>query len=100
MVKIMVRKLFNNKLFKLIFLIPLLIVPLVLFILPSDFFDEGDSVCLSVMLFNIECYGCGMTRAIMHFIHFDCIPNTVFRVDKNRFISTWKKDYKVVLIVV
>lgn len=73
MVKIMVRKLFNNKLFKLIFLIPLLIVPIVLFILPSDFFDEGDSVCLSVMLFNMECYGCGMTRAVMHFIHFDFI---------------------------
>ncbi|MAJ07174.1 MAG: hypothetical protein CL827_10010 [Crocinitomicaceae bacterium] len=73
MVKIMVRKLFNNKLYKIVFLIPLLIFPLVLFILPSNFFDEGESVCLSVTLFNMECYGCGMTRAVMHFIHFDFI---------------------------
>lgn len=69
----MVKKLFNNKFFKITFLIALLLVPLVLFNLPSNFFDEGESVCLSVMLFNKECYGCGMTKAVMHFIHFNFI---------------------------
>lgn len=46
-------------------------MPLVLLILPADFFDHGQSVCLSVLLFDTECYGCGMTRAIQHLIHLD-----------------------------
>jgi Protein of unknown function (DUF2752) len=44
-------------------------IPLILLILPSDYFDNGTSKCLSVMLLDVECYGCGMTRAIMHLIH-------------------------------
>ena len=49
----------------------LLIVPVVLLILPADFFDNGQSICISVLLFDETCYGCGMTRAIQHLIHFD-----------------------------
>jgi len=43
----------------------------VLLILPATYFDTGQSMCVSVMLFNIQCYGCGMTRAIQHLIHLD-----------------------------
>ena len=43
----------------------------VLLILPATFFDSGQSICVSMLLFNKECYGCGMTRAIQHLIHFD-----------------------------
>jgi hypothetical protein len=39
--------------------------------MPSDYFDSGETVCLSVRLFNMECYGCGLTRSIMHLIHFE-----------------------------
>jgi hypothetical protein len=46
-------------------------VPLVLLLLPSTFFDHGQTVCLSVFLLDMECYGCGITRAIMHLIHGD-----------------------------
>lgn len=28
-------------------------------------------MCLSKVLAGMECYGCGMTRAIMHLIHLD-----------------------------
>jgi Ni/Fe-hydrogenase subunit HybB-like protein len=28
-------------------------------------------MCLSRLLFDIECWGCGMTRAVMHFHHFE-----------------------------
>lgn len=45
--------------------------PLVLILLPKDFFDYGESICLSKLLANMECYACGMTRAVMHFIHLD-----------------------------
>ena len=54
-----------------IFLATLLIIPLVLLLLPSAFFDSGNSVCMSVVFFDRECYACGMTRAIQHLIHLD-----------------------------
>jgi hypothetical protein len=47
------------------------IIPLVLVLMPKDFFDKGTSLCLSKTIAGIECYACGMTRAIMHLIHFD-----------------------------
>ncbi len=46
-------------------------IALVLLILPADYFDEGQSVCVSVLLFDLNCYGCGMTRAVQHFIHLE-----------------------------
>lgn len=46
-------------------------VPVTLLILPADYFDSGESLCLSVRLFGMECYACGMTRAVMHLIHLD-----------------------------
>ena len=42
-----------------------------LMILPATYFDTGRATCLSVILFDRECYGCGMTRGIQHLIHFD-----------------------------
>jgi hypothetical protein len=47
------------------------LAPFLLWLLPATFFDDGESVCLSVQLAGIECYACGMTRAVMHFIHLD-----------------------------
>ncbi|HBF20674.1 MAG TPA: hypothetical protein DDW81_11285 [Cryomorphaceae bacterium] len=39
--------------------------------LPADHFDHGEPVCVSTVLFDTECYGCGMTRAIQHLLHAD-----------------------------
>ena len=44
---------------------------LFLFFLPADYFDKGQSMCLSVVFFDIECLGCGLTRGIMHLMHLD-----------------------------
>ena len=49
----------------------IVLTPVVLLILPGDFFDNGESICLSKVLFNTECFACGMTRACMHLIHFE-----------------------------
>src|SRR4051812_25187322 len=49
----------------------LLVTPAVLLLLPPDQFDSGRSICLSQLLLNIECYGCGMTRGIQHLLHGD-----------------------------
>ena len=53
---------------KLVFIV---LAPIVLLILPSDFFDNGRSICLSQLLFGMECPACGLTRGIMHLIHLD-----------------------------
>ncbi|MEO0403430.1 MAG: DUF2752 domain-containing protein [Bacteroidota bacterium] len=49
----------------------LLVFPIVVWLLPKDYFNEGDTVCLSVALLDTTCPGCGMTKALMHFYHFD-----------------------------
>ena len=54
-----------------LYLLFLIIIPFIFIFLPINFFDSGDSICLSVVFFNKECYGCGMTRAIQHLIHLD-----------------------------
>ncbi len=50
-------------------LIILSLITITLLILPADFFDSGSSICLSVVLFDKQCYACGLTRAVQHFIH-------------------------------
>lgn len=49
----------------------LILIPIVLLVLPSNYFDNGQSVCVSVLLFDQECFGCGMTRGVQHLLHLD-----------------------------
>ena len=56
---------------EIVWLSLLIATPFVLWILPSGFFDEGQVVCPSRLFFDIECLGCGMTRAVMHLHHFE-----------------------------
>ena len=52
--------------------VALCLTPIVLWILPADYFDEsGLILCPSKLFFDFECWGCGMTRAVMHFHHFE-----------------------------
>mgnify|MGYP006270517135 CR=1 FL=1 len=54
-----------------IWLALLLLAPVVLWLLPAGFFDHGPAVCPSRVLFDFECLGCGMTRAVMYLHHLD-----------------------------
>lgn len=62
---------YKYKFVKISVLIVLLVLPAVLFFLPIDYFDQGASVCPSKRWLDIECLGCGLTRGVMHFLHFD-----------------------------
>ncbi|MBI1224900.1 MAG: DUF2752 domain-containing protein [Bacteroidetes bacterium] len=55
-----------------VWLLTLIAVPIVLWALPASFFDNtGVTLCASKLLFNMECMGCGMTRAVMHIHHLE-----------------------------
>ena len=49
----------------------LIVFPIILLFLPSTYFDSGHTICLITIATGHECYGCGLTRSIMHLIHFD-----------------------------
>lgn len=61
----------RKKIGKIIISIALLVVPAVLFLLPGDYFDTGESLCLSKRLLDLECFGCGITRGIQHLLHLE-----------------------------
>lgn len=52
-------------------LIVLITLPIVLFILPADFFDKGQNISLFALLGYEDFYSQGMTKACMHLIHFN-----------------------------
>ncbi|MFK7936128.1 MAG: DUF2752 domain-containing protein [Saprospiraceae bacterium] len=61
-----------NKYIQPIWLLALLVFPFILWLMPADYFDgDGMILCPSRLFFDLECFSCGMTRAIMHFHHFD-----------------------------
>jgi hypothetical protein len=60
-----------KKSLKKVFLILLLGGPFFLIAMPIDYFDRGESICISVYLFDLQCLGCGLTRGVMHLIHLD-----------------------------
>ncbi len=49
--------------------ISLVLSPLLLRLLPADFFDDGPSLCPSKRFLDLECPGCGLTRGTQHFLH-------------------------------
>ncbi|GAB4132491.1 MAG: hypothetical protein Fur0041_03860 [Bacteroidia bacterium] len=60
-------------------------VPFLLWFLPADYFDTGRAACLSKVLLDRECPGCGLTRAVQHAMHFE-------------FTAAWEFNKLVVII--
>ena len=46
-----------------------MLIPVVLYFLPLDWLKNQHSICLYKNLTGHECYGCGMTRAILSALH-------------------------------
>jgi hypothetical protein len=46
-------------------------IPLVLLLLPATIFDSGPTICISKLITDIDCPGCGITRAVQHALHLD-----------------------------
>jgi len=70
--KISNNKLMNKRTIIKIWLATLFLFPFILWLLPSDFFDNSVlTLCPSKLFFDFECYGCGISRAVMHFHHLE-----------------------------
>jgi hypothetical protein len=49
--------------------IGILLIPVVIFLIPTEWIRNQHSICLFLNITGHECYGCGMTRAIFSAIH-------------------------------
>ena len=56
-----------------------------LLLLPATIFDSGPTICISKLITDIDCPGCGITRAVQHALHLD-------------FQKAW--DYNKIIIVI
>ncbi len=78
---------FKNKIIKLYRLALIgifILIPIMLILLPADFFDTGQSISVFELLGVENYYSKGMTRAVMHLIHFDF--NIAWNYNKIAFI--------------
>jgi hypothetical protein len=51
--------------------IGILVFPVVLYLIPVAWFTGPHTICLFKNIFGHECFGCGITRAIISALHFD-----------------------------
>lgn len=59
------------KIFRFALLGIFILLPIMLIILPSDYFDTGQSISIFEIVGFENYYSKGMTRAVMHLIHLD-----------------------------
>jgi hypothetical protein len=50
--------------------IALVSLPFVLLALPENYLHGKESICVSKVIFDLECYGCGMGNAVFQLLHF------------------------------
>ena len=52
--------------------------PVVLFLIPGETLQSAPDLCLFRLLLDVECWGCGMTRALRSLLHFDLTAAAAF----------------------
>jgi len=48
-----------------------LCLPIIFWLIPVESFNNGPALCPSIILFNLECLGCGLTRATLYLHHLE-----------------------------
>ena len=86
----------NNKgLFRILKYAGIILIPVALYFVPQEWLISQNSVCLFKNLTGNECYGCGMTRAILSAIHFRFVDafhyNKLFLIVLPVLIYIWAK---------
>ncbi len=76
------KELFLISIFKCVFFF---VIPVVTICLPQNYFDQGQSLCISQLLFHQECLACGLTRGCLHLIHLNF--EEAFRFNMMSFVA-------------
>lgn len=61
------------------------VFPIVIICLPENYFDQGQSLCISQLLFHQECLACGLTRGCLYLIHLNF--EEAFRFNMMSFVA-------------
>ena len=73
----------------------LLMMPVALFFVPVKWLEVQHSICIFNNITGNECYGCGMTRALLSALHFQFIEafnyNPLFIIVLPLLIFIWLK---------
>jgi hypothetical protein len=77
--------LFDSKLFQFLKAGFVVILPVLLWLVPRGWLDGLHTICLFDNLLGHECYGCGITRAVLSVLHFD-------------FVAAWRYNRLVVVV--
>ena len=94
-------KIKSNNSKNIILLLVYIILPIILFFIPLEWLNKQHSICLIKNIFGVECYGCGITRAIISGIQLDFIKafeyNKMIIIILPLFIYEWFKNLKLIL---
>ena len=86
----------------IILLFAYIILPIILFFIPLEWLNKKHSICLIKNIFGVECYGCGITRAIISGVQLDFIKaieyNKMVIIVLPLFIYEWFKNLKLIFI--
>jgi hypothetical protein len=95
-------KINSNKSKNIILLLTYITLPILLFFLPLEWLNKQHSICLIKNIFGIECYGCGITRAIISGVQLDFTKaieyNKMVIIVLPLFIFEWFKNLKLIFI--
>ena len=84
----------------IILLFAYIILPIILFFIPLEWLNKQHSICLIKNIFGVECYGCGITRAIISGVQLDFYKaieyNKMVIVVLPLFIYEWFKNLKLI----
>ena len=58
------KRIFNKLSFSVI-----LVLPILLYLVPLDWLNKQHTICLFKNIFGLDCYGCGITRAVLSALH-------------------------------
>jgi hypothetical protein len=95
-----ISKTYSNKSKNIILLFAYIILPYVLYLIPLDWLNEQHTICLIKNIFGVECFGCGITKAIVSFVQLDFIRaieyNNMVIIVLPLFIYEWFKNLKLI----
>jgi hypothetical protein len=93
-------KIYSNKRKNLILLSAYILLPCLLYLIPLDWLNKHHSICLIKNIFGFECFGCGITRAIVSGVQLNFIKaieyNKLVIIVLPLFIYEWFKKLKLI----